>query len=264
MTGRIRHTYEADMVIRESPPGASGTLLYIHGLGESGICFEELMEDVRLTGWRHVAPDLPGYGRSPWRELPITLEAYADHLGRWLENREEDPVVVFGHSMGGVIGLLLCERFPTRVRGFLNIEGNISIDDCTTSSQVVAYTAEEFVDGGVEALRRTVFRQGGSDRSFRRYFASLRMCDPRCLHLNSAELVEHSQSETLAPRLAALEIPQRYLLGDPRGTGKRSRKLLEASGLEWRAIPDSGHWPFLEQPDAFADEVVAFLEDLSD
>src|SRR5258708_1844338 len=40
------------------------TLLFIHGLGESGLCFTEAFEQPALQGYNLVAPDNVGYGRS--------------------------------------------------------------------------------------------------------------------------------------------------------------------------------------------------------
>jgi pimeloyl-ACP methyl ester carboxylesterase len=88
----------------------------------------------------------------------------------------------------------------------------------------------------------------------------MRLCEPRLLHLNSAELVTVSTEETLASRQARLAIPHTYLLGSPGGTGEHSQSLLTAAGVSWSAIEDAGHWPFLDQPDAFVARFLRFLE----
>jgi pimeloyl-ACP methyl ester carboxylesterase len=61
----IGHRFEHGMYIREAGHESPRvTVLYVHGLGESGLCFEGLLGDPRLRRWRHLAPDLPGYGKS--------------------------------------------------------------------------------------------------------------------------------------------------------------------------------------------------------
>ena len=70
----IRHLCECGMFVRESrPQGVCGTIVYIHGLGESGLCFERLIAEPRLDRWHQLAPDLPGYGKSPFPDRPTTL-----------------------------------------------------------------------------------------------------------------------------------------------------------------------------------------------
>lgn len=269
----IEHRAEHGFYIRESRPAmARGTLLYLHGLGESGLCFEGLLEHPRLGSWRQIAVDLPGYGKSPWPTSPRTLEALAEEVADWALDRlprsrpEDDPLVVAGHSMGGVLGAILLEELARRARpvaGFVNIEGNVSLDDCGFSSRAAAYTLDDFLDIGHGALLDGLWADGDQDTALRIYYPSVRFCDPRAYHLNSTELVELSRKETLAARYGALAPPSIYILGSPRGTGAASRALLDAAEVPWTAIENAGHWPFLDQPEAFLDVLTAFLDGLS-
>ena len=82
---KLVHRYEHGVYLREMPlTGAAATLIFIHGLGESGLGFEALMEDERLARWARLAPDLPGYGKSPWRDAPPSLEEHARFLADWI------------------------------------------------------------------------------------------------------------------------------------------------------------------------------------
>src|SRR5690606_15654748 len=91
--------WEGGVYVREFPgrDGAGGgglgrVLLWLHGLGDSGVSFEQLAGAPELAGWRQLSPDLPGYGRSPWPAQPWDLAAQADHLAAWLRERGELPV----------------------------------------------------------------------------------------------------------------------------------------------------------------------------
>ena len=97
-----------------------GTILYIHGLGESGLCFESQIQTERLYQWSHIVLDLEGYGKSLWPVTPKSLEQHADRVSEWLQLKSISPVIIFCHSMGGVIGLILCEKYPELVQGFIN------------------------------------------------------------------------------------------------------------------------------------------------
>jgi pimeloyl-ACP methyl ester carboxylesterase len=251
---------------RLEPESASprGTVLLIHGLGESGLSFEALATRLAAGGWRALVPDLPGYGKTAWRQEPQTLSQAAAELGHWLESRDEAPVVVLGHSMGGVVGTMLAEQVPQRVEALVNVEGNVSFDDCGFSSRIARYLPEEFPNAPFRRLLQAVYRESQDENAaaLRTYFVSMSLCDPRQLYRHAVELVELSRAEGLAARLARLPMPQIYLLGDPRGTGALSRSLLDAAGVPWRAISDAGHWPFLDQPEDFATALWSFLEAL--
>lgn len=263
---RYRESIDDGLVVRRLEPAESeirGTVLFIHGLGESGLGFERVAAALATSGWRTAIPDLPGYGRSPRAEAPLSLERCAERLDRWLGSRDEgaEPVVV-GHSMGGVIGQLLCERYPAR--GFVNVEGNVSFDDCGFSRRIAELPLEDFRRDGLPALLDSIYRAGVDDPPLRGYHASLCFCDPAQLHRHSVELVAVSRREELAERMAKLDLPRLYLLGSPRGTAEHSRELLAEAGVEWRGIEEAGHWPFLDQPKRFEVELSGFLEMLDE
>jgi len=261
------------MALRESLPSASSdrpTILYIHGLGESSLCFEDLLASPRLSSWHQLAPDLLGYGKSLWTPAPLDLEGHAHSLLQWLDSLEVGWLVLVGHSMGGVIGAHLARLLGPRVAGLLNIEGNLSLADCTYSSQVAAMPLEDWLATGQAAFLARLYDLAGKTASpeieaavvVRAYAASIQMADPRVFHKNSADLVAISRGETLARTLASYDFPTLYVHGAPRGTGARSLSLLAEAGIPTRRIQNAGHWPFLDQPAAFLDTMTYFLEGL--
>ena len=261
----IERAFEQGLHVRSlSYRRPRGTIFYIHGLGESALSFERLMTDPRLARWDHVAVDLVGYGKSGWAPEPLTLDEHVERLGRYLDAYHTDPPVILGHSMGGVLGILFCERFGDRVRAFVNVEGNITLPDCGYSSRAVKYSRGEWLGRGLGEVLDGIYSTGEERIEVRRaYAASIHMCDPRAYHLNSGELVEASRGETLAERMAALEMPALYVHGAPRGTCEGSLKQLARAGVRTVYIHDAGHWPFLDQPDAFGEALHGFLEEVS-
>jgi pimeloyl-ACP methyl ester carboxylesterase len=260
----MRRRVRDGLAYRESPAKRAprGTLLFVHGLGESGHCFEGLLGERKLEAFCRVAVDLPGYGASPWDHDPRSLPACAELLSRWLLPLES-PIVVLGHSMGGVVGQLLLELpgpHHSKLRAFVDIEGNLSPPDCAFSGPVAAQDGDAFLANGYPSLLERLYQDGARDLALRSYFVSCRLCDPRAYHRHSAELFEVSQREDLAQRLAALTLPKLYVHGSPRGTGARSLALLRDAGVPSIAIDDAGHWPFLDQHDAVADTLVEFLD----
>lgn len=93
----------------------SPTLLLLHGLGVNGDVWDRFRE--RLGNWpgRVVVPDLRGHGRSP--HAPIySDEDHAADIADLL--RHDDEVYIVGHSMGGMISLVMSNgAFPVSVKG---------------------------------------------------------------------------------------------------------------------------------------------------
>jgi pimeloyl-ACP methyl ester carboxylesterase len=91
------------------------TFVLIHGGWAGGWTWERVAPLLEAAGHRAVAPDLPGHGsdRTPISE--ITLERYVDRVLEALDAAAE-PVVLVGHSSGGVVITQAAERRPEKVR----------------------------------------------------------------------------------------------------------------------------------------------------
>jgi pimeloyl-ACP methyl ester carboxylesterase len=244
----LNWSHEHGMSVRRF--GAGPELVWIHGLGESSTCFEDVAP--RIAGYTHVLIDLPGYGRSPWPEHALGLPELADHVVRWLGERAAATLI--GHSMGGVLATLIAERAP--VRAIVNIDGNISPGDCTFSGKAMQFSREEFRTRGIDLMKRDVLAEPGAPGT---YYAALCFAFPDMFHRQAQDLVALSATCELASRLAALKIPALFVAGVPHGICAESRELLTAAGARWIGIEPAAHWVYLDQPARFADEVARFL-----
>jgi len=262
--GRVEHRVEQGMFLREVR-GDVGcpTLLFLHGLGESGLCFEAIILHPALKGLRSLVPDLPGYGRTARPPESMDFTMIADHAGAWLASREGGPVILVGHSMGGVLALVLAERHPGLVSGVVDVDGNKSAGDCKFSGRAASQSLDDFCAEGYDALCEDVFRAGLDDTAMEGYHASLRLCDARAFHGNACELVSLSEDETMANRLATLPVPAFYIAGAPGGACRRSLELLDLAGVPCTVIERSGHWPFVDQPDRFAETLVRIVSEMN-
>ncbi|MGN6109022.1 MAG: alpha/beta fold hydrolase [Kofleriaceae bacterium] len=247
-------SFEHGMTVRRI--GAGPELVWIHGLGEWSVSFDPIARHPALAGFRHVLPDLPGYGRSPWPALGQgdSLERHADALAGWIGSRA--PILV-GHSMGGVLATMVAERIA--VRAVVDVEGNLSRGDCRFSAQAAAYALDDFVARGFDAVRAQIHAQSAADPALRGYHAALTAASPEQFHRDAIALIAVSQAETLARRLAALACPALFVAGVPRGVCEHSRALLDREGARWLGIEPAGHWVWIDQPDAFAAAVAAFV-----
>lgn len=232
--------------------GTGKELVWIHGLGESSTSFEPVI--AQLPHFAHTLIDLPGYGRSAWIE-PISLEPLADHLAIWLQQRPLTTVI--GHSMGGVLSVMLAERGA--VSAIVDIDGNVTRGDCTFSAQTLPYTEDEFTDAGFAAMRSQVYAAGVDEPALRTYHAAMCFASPRMFYRQAHDLVTLSLTESMAPRLAALTIPALFVAGVPRGICEASRVLLERHRVRWIGIEPAGHWVYLDQVALFAAALEHFL-----
>ncbi|HZS41457.1 MAG TPA: alpha/beta fold hydrolase [Polyangia bacterium] len=86
------------------------TFVLVHGSFHGGWCWERVVPELVALGHRALAPDLPGRGG----DATQTLDAYARSIGEVIAAQAE-PVVLVGHSMGGVVITAVAERMPERL-----------------------------------------------------------------------------------------------------------------------------------------------------
>jgi pimeloyl-ACP methyl ester carboxylesterase len=97
--------------------------VYLHGWGDTGSTFQFVV-DALSAGWRVVAPDWRGFGRSPCRCTSYWFPDYLADLHALLEGISPDaPLRLVGHSMGANVAALYAGTFPERVQALVDIEG---------------------------------------------------------------------------------------------------------------------------------------------
>ena len=92
-------------------------LLFLHGLGGGHHAWDAQLVHFSKLGYAAHAWDQPGYGHSPMVE-PYDLEQVTAALARLIASLGE-PVVLVGHSMGGLIAQEAYFRHPDLVKALV-------------------------------------------------------------------------------------------------------------------------------------------------
>jgi pimeloyl-ACP methyl ester carboxylesterase len=102
--------------VEHGPPSAS-PLVMLHG---GAWRWQEYLSLIPSLGrsWHTYAFDLRGNGRSGWVPGRYRLADFADDTTEFVE-RLNAPAVLVGHSIGGVVALMVAARHPDRVRGLI-------------------------------------------------------------------------------------------------------------------------------------------------
>lgn len=116
----------ATLVRARPPEGARLTILYLHGRND--YFFQTEMADrLRQAGAAFYALDMRKYGRSlrPHQTIGYTddLSVYDEEIGEAIEiirsDRDDEPLILMGHSTGGLIATLWAHRHPGVLAGLI-------------------------------------------------------------------------------------------------------------------------------------------------
>ncbi len=93
------------------------TFVLVHGASHGSWCWDKVVPLLEAEGHDVVAVDLPGntYGAFDIPAAQVTLDSYASHVCKVLDQLEE-PVVLVGHSLGGLTISQTAEFRPDKVR----------------------------------------------------------------------------------------------------------------------------------------------------
>ena len=261
--------------VEEGQPNRQVALL-IHGWSSSWYAMSPLL---KLLGqrFRAIAIDLPGYGQSPPMPNHVTIPAYADLLTEFIEKVSDGPVVLVGHSMGGMISLTLALRHPVLVERMVLISPTISGHLSQYINLFVSPITllERFGLGSliVSAIERTMV--GITDRLMRPASFAERSGITKEDHLRlqadvrqpgqgrvRAECFFAMRENDLRGRLGEVQVPALVLWGAEDNTVPlRDAGVVadEWPGADLRIIPKAGHWAHFETPDITRRQITSFL-----
>jgi pimeloyl-ACP methyl ester carboxylesterase len=230
--------------------GPEQAIVYVHGLGCASDDFLEVTQDSRLRSHRLLSYDMPGCGGSPYDaehgldidSLVTVLEAFVSEIGL-------RSFLLVGGSMGGLIGLLYAERNPSNLAGFVNVEGNLTPEDCLFSRQVVAHSYDNFKTAVFPKIMKSLTARG--NLGFSRHLEVLRRADPRAYYDYCFQLVQYSDSGRLLERFLALNGRKYFVYGSENRHLSYLPKL-RAADCRILEVPNANHFPFYDAPVAFA------------
>jgi haloalkane dehalogenase len=101
--------------VDEGPAGGAPVLL-MHGEPSWSFLYRKMIPVITAAGYRAVAPDLVGFGRSdkPTARTDYTYQRHVDWMRALLEHLDLRGATLVGQDWGGLIGLRLLAEHPDR------------------------------------------------------------------------------------------------------------------------------------------------------
>lgn len=262
-----------DAVLHGVERGAGDPLVLLHGF--TGSC--EAMEETALAfadRYRVIAVDLPGHGGGEVSEDPerYRMEACVDDLHRALEFLGLRRVHLLGYSMGGRVALAFAVRHPERVESLVLVGASAGL--ARADERAARRAADEALAGALERDGLEAFVDRWMAHPL---MATLRRRGPDFLARSRAQRMRHrarglaralrglglGAQPPLHAALPALPMPVLLVVGaeDAKFRAIAEEMAAQIPRSRIAGIPEAGHAAHLENPEAFAERVRAFLDE---
>lgn len=246
--------------------GSQESIVFLHGFGASKETFLEAFGIEEYQSLSMLAADLIGFGDSDKPDnFSYLLKEQAKVIERTISLIGFDRFHLVAHSMGGIIGIELGEMIPNRLRSFINIEGNITAEDCTMSKRVAEMSEKHFTREGFEELKHSISIETEKTHSkpLEDYLRSLSKATPKSLYKSSISTVHESNHSSLLMRFARLPFPKCYIYGEKNRGLFPAETMLSQEGIPLFYVSKSGHSMMKENPKEFYDLILRIIQQSS-
>ncbi len=242
-------------------PGKRGTIIFIHGLGCSKEDFIDAVKVKGLKDYEIFAFDWPGVGNSLYpsrKSLGINdLVKIIEHTAKKFSFKK---FILVGHSIGGIATLLYAEKYPKKVAGFVNVEGSLVSQNARWSRKIKK--------AGLDIFRNRLFPDMVEDlkksknRGFKRYGRQLDGVSIKSYFDFSVSHAKICKNGHLLKNFLKINLPKIFIYGAENKNWLSVIEKLKKSRCLVKAIPQSHHFPFIDNPPGFYKVLVKFTDNV--
>ncbi|WP_439815619.1 alpha/beta fold hydrolase [Zavarzinia sp. CC-PAN008] len=231
------------------------TFVLVHGAWHGGWCWYKVVPLLEALGHRVLAPDLPGHGIKGQATRP-TLAEYRDSIVRLVEG-EAEPVVLVGHSMGGIVISAVAEAVPDRIARLVYLCAFL-VPAGQTLMEAAAGDAENLLPGHILPTEDGTAVQVAYEILKPAFYAD---CPDADIALARLLLVPQSAEPVNVPMAVTPDrfgrVPRAYVecTADKAIGITKQRSLHAALPCDRVVTLDTSHSPFFSAPDRLAHEL---------
>lgn len=184
-------------------------LLLLHGATNQWRAFEPVLSHLEMHS--HVyALDFRGHGNSS-RPGSYTMKDYREDTHSFISSRIQKAPVIFGHSLGGMLAIMLAVHYPEWVRGIVIGDAPLSLQRLHNSilnQRDIAYRI-------VHLLKNKLFDQLRSEVKDSVFVENLIKCDPEMILAMQDRFEETFGEYQIEKVLPQVKCPVLVLRGNP-------------------------------------------------
>ena len=236
--------------------GHGPTIVLVHGLGSDARHWLPMARDL-ARDHRVVLVELPGHGLAPL-STPFTLEQATLALDRAITDQSHDPVVLVGHSVGGLVAAAEALHSPSHVKALVLVESALA----PQMSRAEGDSLLAMFDRDWEGTLHEVYMSFGRDSA---QGEALWADASQVERVNMRAWIPVALTTDLSGDAAGLKMPVLAVLSprswepdEPLAHASQALGLARIPRLRVLRINDCGHFVMLDQPRALSDAIRRF------
>ena len=270
---KTRRLTAGDVELEVLEAGAGGRpLMLVHGFTGAKEDFADHLDQLGGLGWHAVAPDNRGHGGSdhPAGTGAYSLAIFAADVVALADQLGWERFVLLGHSMGGMIAQVVAVDYGARLDGLVLMDTSHAAPDGVDPEAIELGKKIVAENGMATLVELQRDRDSELDTPANRRVMAER---PGYVEFGEAKMLASSPDMWIAmvdemlgqgdrlEGLAGVTVPTLVIVGeqDTPFIAHSERMAATIPGAQLVVLPDAGHSPQFENPDAWWKALTGFL-----
>lgn len=236
--------------------GTGCPVLLLHGWGGS-IQTMLPIYNILKDRFRVIAVDLPGFGKSDIPKIPWTSYDYAECIKKFIEKIKIKDIILFGHSHGGRISIILTSKYNI-VKKLILIDSAGLIPKRKANYYFKVYSFKL-----LKALY--IFFKGSDSKedTLQKFYEKFGSADYKEAHGIMRQTMVKVINDNLLSLLPSIKVPTLLIWGEndedtPLYMGKIMEEKIADSGLI--ILKNAGHYSYVDCYEQFRAVISVFLK----
>lgn len=259
---RLARAVAAIVALGVPTVATADTFVLVHGAFQDATCWNDVAPYLEAAGHRVVTVDLPGRDASGADAAAVTFATYVDAVTAAVDAAEE-PVILVGHSFGGMSISATAERVADQIRTLIYVAAYVpqsgeSMQALAEGDKGNGFSAETFVVAPDYSTAEIL----DSDQ--------VRVFAPDADDAQAARLTASMIREPLAPIATPVELSEENFGAVHKAYVRTMRDITVSTALQTSMIEragitdvrdiDTGHAPYLTEPQELARLILELAE----
>ncbi|MEQ1832419.1 MAG: alpha/beta fold hydrolase [Candidatus Eisenbacteria bacterium] len=226
--------------------GRGPTVVLVHGLGSDANDWLPTARDL-ARDHRVVLIELPGHGLTPMA-TPFALEQATLALDRALAEASREPVVLVGHSVGGLVAASEALHAPARVRSLVLVETALAPQMTKAEADTLLAQIDRDWEGTLHAVYSSFGRDSAQGEALWAEASQMERANMRAWIPVALDSDLSGEVRNLRMPVLAVLAERSWEHGEPWVRAARILGYARIPSLRGQRIDNAGHFVMLDQP----------------